>query len=42
MKTAIFYIKATFWWLFVRPFEQMQQTLNEISKASDEYKDENK
>ena len=40
MKALAFWIKATGWWLFVRPFEQMQQALNEINKVSDEYDQE--
>lgn len=32
-----FLVQAAFWWVFMRPFEQIQQTLNEMSKAKDEY-----
>lgn len=35
IRSIIFYLKATAWYIAVRPFERRR--LNEISKAQDEY-----
>jgi len=35
-----FLVQAAFWWVFIRPFEQIQQRLNEICKGIDESKKE--
>jgi len=33
-------VQATFWYIFIRPFEQIQQRLSEMCKGIDECKKE--
>ena len=37
-RDSAFLVQATFWYIFIRPFEQIQQRLNEMCKAIDEYR----
>ena len=39
-RDTAFLVQARFWYIFIRPFEQIQQRLNEMCKAIDESKKE--